>query len=439
MGKKEIEWLLGELPRLVSKRVISGGVAQALKKHYAADVKSGKGDLALIIFGTIGAVLIGLGIILLFAYNWGSLSRSARTVLCFIPLVVSQLLGIWVRKNKSASVAWREGVGIFWALSIGSCIALISQTYHMPGNMKDFLLTWALLGAPVIYLMNSVVTATLYLVCITSYASAAQLDSGHALLFWPLLCIALPYYVKRIRRQPELNSTYVLSWMACVCLTIALGVSLEKCVPGLWIVIYASFFFLMYQLGVMIHRRDSRLIQKPFYTYGLIALVFYLWELTGKWPWEKVGWNYYRCEDRFHEYAALVDYAFLVLLPLAALLIARRNQQGRRPFLMSYSAAPILVIISYVLIAWNAGSTDTVVFILNVFFLALCVQAILRGIKERSLLIMNSGMAMFCFLVTARFFDSDMSFLTRGIIFVILGVMFLVANAVLVRRGEVAK
>ena len=41
---------------------------------------------------------------------------------------------------------------------------------------------------------------------------------------------------------------------------------------------------------------------------------------------------------------------------------------------------------------------------------------------------------MLAILIIARFFDSDISFIIKGLVFIIVGIGFLVTNAILARR-----
>jgi dipeptide/tripeptide permease len=48
--------------------------------------------------------------------------------------------------------------------------------------------------------------------------------------------------------------------------------------------------------------------------------------------------------------------------------------------------------------------------------------------------VMNGGLLITAGMIVARFFDSDLPFLIRGITFIVLGIGFLATNLVLLRR-----
>ncbi|MEW6448983.1 MAG: DUF2157 domain-containing protein, partial [Bacillota bacterium] len=155
MDKKKIKWLYSELPLLIDKQIISEESAQRLRQYYG-DVEEGSGRrMAFIVFGILGAALIGAGIILILAHNWDALSRTFRTVLALAPLIIAQSLAGWVIWRRSESASWREGTATFLMFAVGASIALISQTYHISGGGDSFLLTWMLLSVPLVYLMRA--------------------------------------------------------------------------------------------------------------------------------------------------------------------------------------------------------------------------------------------------------------------------------------------
>ena len=69
MSKAAIGWLYRELQDLVVKGILTQETADRLRQHYGEVRSVSKTTVTLIILGTIGALLIGLGIILLLAHN----------------------------------------------------------------------------------------------------------------------------------------------------------------------------------------------------------------------------------------------------------------------------------------------------------------------------------------------------------------------------------
>ena len=155
-----------ELIELVEAGVISQSTADDISDYYKSRRGSSKSRL-LIIFGVLGAMLVGLGIILILAHNWDDLSRASKTVIAFIPLIAGQLICAYTLWKQSESTAWREGATTFLVFAVGASISLVSQIYNIPGDLGSFFLTWSLLCLPLIYVMKSSTASLLYLIGIT--------------------------------------------------------------------------------------------------------------------------------------------------------------------------------------------------------------------------------------------------------------------------------
>jgi len=61
---------------------------------------------------------------------------------------------------------------------------------------------------------------------------------------------------------------------------------------------------------------------------------------------------------------------------------------------------------------------------------------IVLGCRNTKLRQLNGGMALLSLLLVTRFFDTDLGFFARGIVFIVLGACFLTANLVMARRKK---
>ena len=119
----------------------------------------------------LGATLVGLGTILIIAHNWDDLGRTVKTVFAFIPLLAAQLACWFALYRKPEKIAWRESASVFLVLSVGACMAMVSQIFNLGGELSDFLLVWIAVCIPVVYVMNSGMAAVLSVAGITWYGS----------------------------------------------------------------------------------------------------------------------------------------------------------------------------------------------------------------------------------------------------------------------------
>ena len=432
MNKRAIRWLYGEIPSLVESGVLGPDAAERLRTHYGEMPRAGR-RLAVTLFSIFGALCIGGGVILLLAHNWAGLSRGARTVLALLPLVVTQAVGLWALYTGRRSAAWREGVGALQALAIGSSIALIGQTYHIPGDLGAFLLTWCLLGLPVIYLLGATTPAILYLAGITSWSGYNQSVGGQALAFWALFAAVLPYFWSVARKNRYSARAATLGWALVLCLCVATGITLEKVIPGLWMIVYSALFAVLYLAGKRWFGDAPLAAQRPFHMVGAGGIAVLAWLLTFEFPWDELGWDHYRSAYRYHMVAAWMDYLLAAALPVAsvALLVPAVKRRGAWPLL--YGVMPILVIVAYALTGASLDGLPAQV-LMNVYLFVLGVGTLVAGIRGMRISVVNGGMVILATLIITRFFDSDLGFVVRGVVFIAIGIGFLVANLLLMRN-----
>jgi uncharacterized membrane protein len=434
-NSKHLQWLYGELPALMNAGVVSAETAEKLRAYYG-EIKTGnKSRIALIIFGVLGALLIGSGIILLLAHNWEELSRAVRTALSLTPLLIGQLLAGWTILKKRESVAWREGTSIFVMLALGASISLIGQTYHLSGDTAKFLLTWMLLSVPLVYLLGATAPAILYLWGITAWAGVQQSDAEHALFFWPLAALIVPHFWQAVKENRYSMRAIILAWGISLSLCVATGIVLEGALPGLWIVVYSGFFAALFLAGSSYFGDAPTLWQRPFQTVGACGVVVLAFMFTYEWPWRDIGWKYFRTSPEFHFNAALFDYVLTITLIIVTLYFLFRKTRPQQTTTWLFGAIPIVSIIGYLIVA-SGASTDLALVIFNLFLFACGLVVTINGIQSGHLGTVNAGMIILAALIVARFFDSELGFVIRGLAFILVGIGFLLTNWILIRRGN---
>jgi len=434
MNLKNRKWLVAELPGLVEEGVLSESYAAALRAHYEPSEVGKSVSPAFVICGVLGALLIGGGIILLFGHNWNELSRPFRTVLSLLPLLLSQAAGAWGLWRGWTSRAWREPVALFISLAAASSIALIGQTYHIPGDLTAFLLVWMLLTLPLVYLFRAVTPALIYLAGITAWAASSRYDGGSSLPFWLLYGGLFPFAWRALRDQRFSSASAVLGWGLCA-QSAWIGVLLERSVPGLWIIVYAGVFALLYLVGSYAYAEAPSGWSNPFSTVGAAGSAVLALVLTNEWAWKSIGWHHLRDGADGSQAAFWVDLVLVLAVPAAALVLLVTSVRRGQPWRIPAGVAPVVAVVGYVVAAaydqeWAA------MLLFNLYVFAFGLAFVIQGVRERRLVTMNGGMAVLSALLLLRFFDDAMSMAVRGVVFILLGGGFLAANWMLIRRGR---
>ena len=219
--------ILNELRHLIHAEVITEETAQKIKDYYKAQPTQPSNRL-FIVFAILGALLVGLGIVLILAHNWDVLPKSIKLAVGSFPLLAAQVLAGYVLIKKPEGAAWREGSGTFLVFAIAICISIVSQVYNIEGDLDGFLLTWMCLALPISYVLRSSFASLLVILGITWYACEVgyfNYPNTNAPAYWILLVLILPfYYFEFIRKNLRNNFFHFHSWFLVLSVTICLGV-----------------------------------------------------------------------------------------------------------------------------------------------------------------------------------------------------------------------
>lgn len=426
--QRQVQWLLGELPHLVQAGVLSEQSAEAIRSHYVGENDQAQGrNWAVVLFAILGAVLVGGGVILLIAHNWDGLLRPARVALSLAPLVLSQAAAVLVLRYRGSSVAWKEGMGTFWALCIGACISLIAQTYHISGSFSRFMLTWVLLALPIVYLMRSALVAVLYVIGITTWSGAALDESGSPGWFFVLSALLVPFVAARWRLDKHQPKRILLNWVWSLCACLVTGFVADRIHPDAWIAAYALCLPVLYLAGAVGVDGNQSAATRPFQLVGGLGVALFSLILTFDSSWHAhLSWR--AQTGHWHMGVGVM----LGVVAAGFAVITLRYLDARH---LAVAVAPAVVALGYWLQFEQVVLTQL---LFNAYLAALGLVVLISGVRRSKLAAVNLGLAMLSVLIIVRFFDRDYSFLVRGVAFVVVGLAFLSANFWLTRR-RVAK
>ncbi len=414
--------ILKDLPNLVNAEVISKETADKIRAYYQ-NKEGPPSNKLFVVFGILGAILVGLGIILIIAHNWDELSRGTKTIFAFLPLIVGQLFCGFTLLKRKQSVAWRESSAAFLFFAVGASISLVSQIYHIPGNLGSFLLVWMLLCLPLIYVMQSSMASLLYLVGITYYAGEVSYwsyPSSESYFYWLLLLGVFPHYYQLIKKRAHSNFVFFHNWLIPISLTIVLGTVAEH-MDELMFIAYFSLFGLFYLIGGMDFLTQQRLRNNSYKLLGALGTSILLLSLSFDWFWESLR----RKEFLFNEVIIAPEFwvsAFLSVVAGVLFFLQYKNKGIRK--VKPFAPVFLLFILTFLLGLYSplAGV------LINFYIFILGILTIREGALQNHLGILNYGLLIITALVICRFFDTDLSFVIRGILFVSVGIGFFATN-----------
>ncbi|HYE56534.1 MAG TPA: DUF2157 domain-containing protein [Chitinophagaceae bacterium] len=420
------------LEELVAANVITEETALRISEYYRNKAEQPSNRFA-IVLSILGSLLVGLGIVLVVAHNWDDLSPLVKTFFAFLPLVLGQSLCVFTLLKRKDSVAWRESSAAILFFAIAACISLISQIYHISGPLSGFLLTWILLGAPLIYVMRSLITGLLYIAVLTWYACQAgyfEFPEQFPYLYFPLLLVLLPAYADLYRNRHAGAYFGLYNWFIAISLLCVLGAFSTS--GNRYEVFFAGYLALCciyYLIGTnRFFERQPRLAN-PFIILGVcgILLILYLWSFDFLWGSGLMG---DRPGIRFN---TGFPYIAGALLLVSVLLFARQlNAKGFN----NISPAGLSAVVYVFCVVMFQTVISAGVLLINAWIVFIALYYVRKGSIRHHLGILNLGLVIIALLAVMRFFDDSIPFVWRGIFFLVAGIGFFAGNYVVIRRKK---
>lgn len=430
MSRKGPDWLLGELPDLVSRGVLTTDTADRLRSHYRDAGTPAARQLGLTVTAVFGSALVGLGIILVLAYNWEELSRTLRAAISFAVLLGAQGAAGWVLVRSDPSRPWREGTACLWFLAVGSAMALIAQTYHIPGDPSRFLLTWLLLAIPAVYLMRASSAVALYLAGVTVLGGLEAGGGKGPLIYWAMLAPAVPCLWSLLRRDRQGAGCVYLLWIGAISLCFGAGFTVSSSAEKLYLAAFAGLFSVLYLAGRIWIGAARRVWRRPLQCVGGLGAFGLALRFSYYDSWQQLG----RLGPKEWEWASGMPGIVLIGTCLAlSVILGWLSLLQNRPQRLLWGSFGAVAFVAHVLLL-SLGSAMVPVVLMNLYLLGAGVWVLIRGVRRERIGTVNLGMLILAALIGARFFDSELGLASRGIGFILVGGAFLSANVFLARH-----
>jgi len=433
-----ISWLYQELPGLVERDVLAPEAAKALREHYGPVPAVNTRRVLLIVFGILGALLIGCGIVLLLAHNWDDLSRPLRAGLCFALLLAAQGAVFGAARWRPGSEIWTEGSAGFLSLAVIACISLIAQTYQLGADLRELFLVWVVLTLPLAYLLGSRLSMMICWVGAmlwVMHAARNVFTFADYATFLVFVVLAAPFLVRLHRSDRREPRNALLGWVVCGCLGMAGALLGGYPDIGLRAPLYAGMLGSSYALGIWLVRPGDEPLsawRRPFLVGGALGLGVLLFVCSFQEMW-KTEWNWVDASGGIA--GPVLAIAIVVSLSAGSCIAGVRLLRKARWDQGLLACTPLLIIVGWAA-GLDHGNAFAVMLAVNLYAVATGLTICVRNAGRGDLGAANAGLLLALAVLTARFFDANISFVVRGVGFIALGAAFLVMNLWMLRRRE---
>ena len=161
-------------------------------------------------------------------------------------------------------------------------------------------------------------------------------------------------------------------------------------------------------------------------SFGTLVL---LMTLSFNWFWEDLRNQAFQ----FNEIVAAPEIFACVIISLLATVLLYQRQKSKPLKQLKLLETTYLVFIIIFLVGLYSSLA---VILINIFVFSVGILTIREGVKHDHLGILNYGLLIITVLVICRFFDTDLSFVIRGMMFVLVGVGFFVTNYMMLKKRK---
>ena len=414
---KHLEWLKQELVQWRAEGLVDEPLAQRILARYPAAAERNWGR---VIFSALGAVLVGLGVILFFAYNWQALPKAAKLALVFGALALAHGGALAVARRPAASRGLVEGLHVLGTMLFGAGIWLVAQVYHIDEHYPNAFLVWSAGALAMAWAMPSIVQALLALFLVSFWAGVELFDFRKAVHGAPLLVVLGVLPLAWWRRSPLLLF-FALAVLFVVTAFAAGALHAKAVMPLVFLMGAAALVAGIAAPGTAFPDAGG-----PLRFIGLAAVLGCSYLLSFKDLAGMLG----KVDLSRPGLAIYFGAAGLALAGAAVLLALGRLAQVdayRRWQLALLALGLAIVLTAMFRFDRGAGLPTAVAF--NLVALGFAALLILEGSAQLRAKLVAAGCLLFAMVAVGRYADLFTSLLVRSAVFVAVGVvLFLVGN-----------
>lgn len=441
MGKQQNEWMREEIAGWAREGLISPAQEEALGARYP--VKEPGTSWGMIVFSCLGAVIVGLGIILLLAYNWAAIPKFAKLGLIIGAVAAVHAAGLRLFFGTERFKGLGEGVSLLGTMLFGAGIFLVAQIYHIDEHYPNAFLYWGLGALLMALAMPSTAQAILATLLLSIWSGTERLGFDTPLAVVPLILVGglapLAYFLR----------SRLLVAVVLPALLVNYGFLVPPGFHHPWPLFSALLGLsgLLLALAFLARGMGAFPASAPILAgYGGVAFFIMLFLLCfpglahelfhgHRGEWNRVELAYWALP--------------MVLCLLAWIGVGVRHWQGtlapqdELPGMELYLVPLTMILCLVDLFGFGSSGGWMIAGPFNLVYLALAVPMMVRGCKEGMGNPTMIGSVLLVLLLVSRYFDLFESLLVRGLVFILIGGVLLTEGILFARAkrrkaGEVA-
>lgn len=418
-----------DLKELTGAGIIDTSTADAIKIYYESKKQKGTGSRFFQIISVLGILLVALGLMLIIGYNWYHLPKWTKVTLGFLPLLAAQLLGVYTLIRNKMSKVWCEISATSIIAGIAIAMSLLSNIYNLDAAYSDFLKWGLVLCIPVVILFDSGIGSLISWIGLGFFIidRPLYLSTHKVLIAVGFIAVLLYLYIKHLIEN-RINLTW--AWhhlfipVVLVIFTFALGPYSCQNFVLLHLLILCFAFSTISDIQLISDRLWIHIYKMAGFGGSFILAFIYSFKNF----WTQRSFN---LTENCFTYAGIAVTTVFAIVFLVAILYLIRSKSW--DIMTLFDIKWMILLLSLLTIVGNQFP-DLSSSIVNILLLLSSAFIIKEGINTENLLQLNVGIVILIVWVICRFFGTDIPYLWKGIIFIILGLLCFSLNYILLKR-----
>ena len=411
-------WLKKELETWVSAGIIKSDQADAIRKRYPEETPGL--PWGTIIFSSLGGVILGLGVILLFAYNWDKIPRFGKLALIFGVLGIVHSIALVLHARSERFKALGEALGLLGTMIFGAGIFLVAQIYHIDEHFPNAFIIWALGALAMAWAMPSIAQGILSAVLITVWCGSESVAYNDAMHIGPALIGALLGSLAYVKRSSILLGVLIPAFLASL-LFVQAGL---YCESGILFGTAMNVGVLLVAMGMLARRHGGFPDSAPlFLFFGWVVFFIVLYVLTFP-EAAKALLVFKHGESSALSLAYWIGAGGLCLGSWAFIAYTSMVRKKNLGVAAVDYLLPLTVILGIFYMLFNGPMTGWAIAApFNLVFLALVVSMLAKGVRLAMPGPTVIGSILLLIYAFSRYFDLFHSLLARGLVFIVVGAL----------------
>jgi hypothetical protein len=251
-------------------------------------------------------------------------------------------------------------------------------------------------------------------------------DEGQRpLMYFAVFSSLLPFYYWQMREKPTSLVTRFHHWLFPISILITIWTFIFDCKQTLFFIYFLilGFYFILVRTSIFKNYSDTN---RSYSSIGMMGMVGLLFFFSYDFSWQ------------FDTSKLILSLSFWItcLILLSGIIWASYDSYIRNIDLFKKDWIVYFLLISFTLLYFLGFQIQLINYMFNALILVVLVYYIHRGAEELNLKKLNFGLLVFAILISVRFIDTDIGFLTRGLIFMVVGAGFFAANYWLIKKTK---